>query len=828
MAHLSLSGRHRQRTAAELLSPMPLSPLGDDLQLGDLSVESLELSAETLPAMSALVDAAASPLLVDDMEDEIATGVNRFAWLIVSTAHAAVSGSRNPSAVLDAASTHLRIAAKATARVVGTDARLGAVTKASFLEALEGLGVAKETERHTIAQAYDVSDDAPASSDARTRPRPMVDAAAFLDAMRWGAAGMPASMPVVAPAVPAASSAAPAPAPTTTAAVLVTAPAAVAPQPQPEVARVAFNSDAAISSAAAPSVVSIEFTGDVATPQAAVVKTKEESSPAVRRAQQQQRSKRSTLVAEASTEAAAAPSFPHAMEALSNAKGAYQPPAAEEMTAAADGGVAAARPPSRRALKAQTTPARRVRDGPLAPAWGSIDMSSAPPRSASPDLSRAQRRSAYRDDEDAADAVEAQLEAEVSRSTAPNAQQPQKKQQQQQKQKQKQKQKEKKKRKEKSKPSERSAAGDAGAGAAAAIADVRGSVERARRGMPSDVSVASKNQPSASASAAAADAAKLKPKPKSKLKLTAAKKVTIAAGALASVVPLKQGDACEANFEGGGTWYGGTVGNARDNGNYDIVYDDGDDEKNVAPHFVRGSKAGGVLTSGSMSAAARVRGHGLAETKTDPSATSARDLDSLDRDELIAEAAQRRRENEALKKELASFDLQFFEDLEDLKFKYSQLLQRNSLLEKKHAQSLGLPYKKPESGLTLGSSKNFGRSSIGPTVPMMPASLVGAGAGAGGIFSLLKSRFSAYGGGILGDIRDALELKDDMHDDRVAYEDFVIAIRGPLHIGKSEAETVARTVGNFFTNNICIRYSTVNPYVLVYFMILTARSCIRI
>ena len=95
------------------------------------------------------------------------------------------------------------------------------------------------------------------------------------------------------------------------------------------------------------------------------------------------------------------------------------------------------------------------------------------------------------------------------------------------------------------------------------------------------------------------------------------KKVTIAAVKLASVVPLRQGDACEANFDGGGTWYGGTVGNVRDNGNYDIVYDDGDDEKNVAPHFVRGVKARRQTKKGKATAKGDDAGEGI-ESITSP------------------------------------------------------------------------------------------------------------------------------------------------------------------------------------------------------------------
>ena len=222
-------------------------------------------------------------------------------------------------------------------------------------------------------------------------------------------------------------------------------------------------------------------------------------------------------------------------------------------------------------------------------------------------------------------------------------------------------------------------------------------------------------------------------------------------------------------------------------------------EKDVEPQRVRALNTGllGAVRSGAT-AGARAKakggaggssGAGLAESKraerygfdaTGGSGSGGgagarqRDLESLDRDELLAEASQMRRENEALKKELASFDLQFFEDLEDLKFKfvlvhawrrlhpvvaplrasraalsphpltpafppflpsvlrslrrYAQLLTRNSLLERKHAQSLGLPVKPLQrdasSGgfatATIGRGRSGARASRGPVVPMMP------------------------------------------------------------------------------------------------------------
>jgi len=47
----------------------------------------------------------------------------------------------------------------------------------------------------------------------------------------------------------------------------------------------------------------------------------------------------------------------------------------------------------------------------------------------------------------------------------------------------------------------------------------------------------------------------------------------------------------EGNFNGEGSWYPGIIDGVRDDGTYDILYDDGDVETNVKEHLIRGRAA---------------------------------------------------------------------------------------------------------------------------------------------------------------------------------------------------------------------------------------------
>ena len=51
--------------------------------------------------------------------------------------------------------------------------------------------------------------------------------------------------------------------------------------------------------------------------------------------------------------------------------------------------------------------------------------------------------------------------------------------------------------------------------------------------------------------------------------------------------PLKPGDAIEANYGGGGSWFPGRVGSVNADGTFDIRYDDGDAEQGVSAELVR-------------------------------------------------------------------------------------------------------------------------------------------------------------------------------------------------------------------------------------------------
>jgi hypothetical protein len=45
-----------------------------------------------------------------------------------------------------------------------------------------------------------------------------------------------------------------------------------------------------------------------------------------------------------------------------------------------------------------------------------------------------------------------------------------------------------------------------------------------------------------------------------------------------------------ANYEGMGTWYAGRISAMRRNGTYDIIYDDGDEEKEREAKYIRREK----------------------------------------------------------------------------------------------------------------------------------------------------------------------------------------------------------------------------------------------
>ena len=50
---------------------------------------------------------------------------------------------------------------------------------------------------------------------------------------------------------------------------------------------------------------------------------------------------------------------------------------------------------------------------------------------------------------------------------------------------------------------------------------------------------------------------------------------------------LVRGVACQANYHGNGKWYPATIHWIRDNGDFDVVYEDGDKEKKMQPSWVR-------------------------------------------------------------------------------------------------------------------------------------------------------------------------------------------------------------------------------------------------
>ena len=57
--------------------------------------------------------------------------------------------------------------------------------------------------------------------------------------------------------------------------------------------------------------------------------------------------------------------------------------------------------------------------------------------------------------------------------------------------------------------------------------------------------------------------------------------------ALAAEGAFREGDAVEADFRGRGRYYAGKITSVREDGSYDVLYDDGDAEACVAPESVR-------------------------------------------------------------------------------------------------------------------------------------------------------------------------------------------------------------------------------------------------
>merc|ERR1719453_3054202 len=63
---------------------------------------------------------------------------------------------------------------------------------------------------------------------------------------------------------------------------------------------------------------------------------------------------------------------------------------------------------------------------------------------------------------------------------------------------------------------------------------------------------------------------------------------------------LKEGDAVEARHGGQAQWFSGKISSARDDGTFDVTYDDGDKEKKVGRYRIRrkGEKPRRALSEG--------------------------------------------------------------------------------------------------------------------------------------------------------------------------------------------------------------------------------------
>ena len=55
---------------------------------------------------------------------------------------------------------------------------------------------------------------------------------------------------------------------------------------------------------------------------------------------------------------------------------------------------------------------------------------------------------------------------------------------------------------------------------------------------------------------------------------------------------LREGDNVEARFGGRDKWYAGKITNARSDGTFDILYEDGDTERRVKKRLIRKKKGG--------------------------------------------------------------------------------------------------------------------------------------------------------------------------------------------------------------------------------------------
>ena len=66
-------------------------------------------------------------------------------------------------------------------------------------------------------------------------------------------------------------------------------------------------------------------------------------------------------------------------------------------------------------------------------------------------------------------------------------------------------------------------------------------------------------------------------------------------------VHLREGDRVEGNYRGRGKWYAGKITRDRDNGTFDIAYDDGETESRVAEENIRAVLSAASSSSSSAS-----------------------------------------------------------------------------------------------------------------------------------------------------------------------------------------------------------------------------------
>jgi hypothetical protein len=80
----------------------------------------------------------------------------------------------------------------------------------------------------------------------------------------------------------------------------------------------------------------------------------------------------------------------------------------------------------------------------------------------------------------------------------------------------------------------------------------------------------------------------------------------------------KKGEKIMANFHEEGTYYGGTITKCRDDGAYDIHYDDGDDETEVDPNLVETPDVGAEMNAAAAAAVAAAEKAEEAEAEPEP------------------------------------------------------------------------------------------------------------------------------------------------------------------------------------------------------------------